>query len=890
MADRRSRRFRLGGSSLVAALMAALLASTAAAQQSAQQAPSPEGATPSLEQIIITAPRSQTTARAEEFLAPNIVSVQSAEQIARFPDFDAAEAVGRLPGVALSSDTGEGRFVNIRGIDANLNGTTFGGVVLLNTNPGGTRFGSGRAVELDTIPVGSVDRIVVTKTGLPDHEAEGLGGSIDLIPRSAAGITAPLFAEFTLGGGYEALRPNWSPFRAEAVIGGRFGIPGMTGGFLTNPRPFSFVFSASENNDRRAVDDLEETYATDNGFSAPGLKQFGKVLDEVQFRRYNYHRQRSGVGGDLEFQPNDDTRLYLRANVAGYTEPQVLQLFHYTNMEFDANGNFLTPTALVDPAKPNGFLAPNAVAELTQRNQTDTARNTVAAFGGSNNFHVFSLDYQLAYSRATLAHAVENPTFTGPSVSLAYNNVTDPRFPRFSVLNGANPLDPTLYNLSGLDLGSEKAVDHEWSGRIDVTVPVRMFSEDGHFKFGGKVRLRTKVVNDSEDKLDVPGVPLTQFLGEGPFSNFYGGRYNIGFNIDPTKFGNFVKANMGLFVPQTTDNQVNSLLASFAAKEDIYAGYAQYDTQFGPLGILGGVRAEATRATYSGTNVTFDANGNPTFSPTAQNHDYMNLFPTLQLRYQFDPATALRATYSTGIGRPGFIQIAPTTQVTLGISPVAVSTGNPKLNPITSNNFDLSLTRELPNAGAVEFGIFDKEIKNYVVTRTVFGTFQGTLAQISTFENAPASHVRGLEALYSQRFAFLPAPFDGLGMEANMTLVDSRVELRPGDYRLLPGTSKITANASLSYIRNGVEVQLSAQEVGKSLFTVGRDGTTDVIQDDRLTLDLTSSFAVRPNIRIYFNAKNLLNTPLTYYEGTPDRLIQREFYDVTLELGLKANF
>ncbi len=80
-------------------------------------------------------------------------------------------------------------------------------------------------MELDTIPVGSVDRIVVTKTGLPDHEAEGLGGSIDLIPRSAAGIKAPLFAEFTLGGGYEALRPNWSPFRVEAVIGGRFGIP-----------------------------------------------------------------------------------------------------------------------------------------------------------------------------------------------------------------------------------------------------------------------------------------------------------------------------------------------------------------------------------------------------------------------------------------------------------------------------------------------------------------------------------------------------------------------------------------------------------------------------------------------------------------------------------------
>ena len=889
MADRESRNFRLGGTSLVAALAAALLASAAAAQQSVQQASSAADRTTSLQEIIVSAPRSLTTARAEEFLAPNIVSVQSADQIAKFPDFDAAEAVGRLPGIALSSDTGEGRFVNIRGIDANLNGTTFGGVVLLNTNPGGTRFGSGRAVELDTIPVGSVDRIVVTKTGLPDHEAEGLGGSVDLIPRSAAGIKTPLFAEFTLGGGYEGLRPNWSPFRAEAVVGGRFGIPGMTGGFLTNPRPFSFVLSASENDDRRAVDDLEETYATDNGFSAPGLNNSGKVLDEVQFRRYNYHRQRFGVGGDFEFQPNGDTRLYLRANVAGYTEPQVLQLFHYTNMEFDADGNFLTPAALVDPAKANGFLAPDAVAELTQRHQTDTPRNTVVAFGGSNDFHVLSVDYQVAYSRATLTHAVDNPTFTGPTVSLAYDDVTDPRFPTFSALNGVNPVDPAAYTLSALDLGSEKAVDYEWSGRVDITIPVHIFSEYGNFKFGGKVRLRNKVDNDSEDKLDTPGLPLTQFLGAGPFTNFYGARYDIGFNIDPTRFGDFVKSNPGLFVPQTTDNEVNSVLASFAAKEDIYAGYAQYDTQFGPLGILGGVRVEATRATYSGTNVTFDADGNPTFSPTAQSHDYVNAFPTLQFRYQFGPATALRATYSTGIGRPGFIQIAPTTQVTLGISPVTVSTGNPNLKPITSNNFDLSLTRQLPDAGAVELGIFDKEIKNYVVARTVFGTFQGTLAQISTFENAPA-HVRGLEALYSQRFAFLPTPFDGLGVDANLTLVDSRVELRPGDFRLLPGTSTITANASLSYVGHGAEVQLSAEEVGKSLFTVGADPTTDITQAARLTLDLTSTFAVRSNIKMYFNAKNLLNTPLTYYEGTPDRIIQREFYDVTLELGLKARF
>jgi outer membrane receptor for ferrienterochelin and colicin len=172
--------------------------------------------------IVVTAPRRQSEARDVQFQAPNIVNVQSAETIAKYPDFNAAEALGRIPGISLSSDTGEGRFVNIRGIDGNLNGATYGGVVLLNTNPGGTVFGSGRAVEFDTIPTGAIDGIVVTKTGMPNHDAEGLGGTIELTPRSAAHLDAP-FLEGALGYGYEPDHGHGGPLNADIAVGGRFG-------------------------------------------------------------------------------------------------------------------------------------------------------------------------------------------------------------------------------------------------------------------------------------------------------------------------------------------------------------------------------------------------------------------------------------------------------------------------------------------------------------------------------------------------------------------------------------------------------------------------------------------------------------------------------------------
>src|SRR3974390_2511787 len=169
-------RCKLGALALMSsASLLALRSNTLAAGEAAAASGNP------VSEVVVTAPRSEAQARIVQFAAPNLISVQPAQTIQKYPDFNAAEALGRMPAISLSSDTGEGRFVQIRGIDANLDGATYGGAAPLKTNPGGTESGGGgRAVEFDTIPTGAVDGIIVTYTLLPDHEAEGLGGSIDL--------------------------------------------------------------------------------------------------------------------------------------------------------------------------------------------------------------------------------------------------------------------------------------------------------------------------------------------------------------------------------------------------------------------------------------------------------------------------------------------------------------------------------------------------------------------------------------------------------------------------------------------------------------------------------------------------------------------------------------
>src|ERR1700722_16692303 len=398
--------------------------------------------------VVTAAPRQETAARAVEQAAPNVVRVQAADTILKYPDFNAAEALGRMPDVSLSSDTGEGRFVQIRGIDANLDGATYGGIPLLNTNPGGTAAGGGgRAVEYDTIPTGAIDGIIVTLTGLPDHEAEGLGGTIELSPRTAVNIDKP-FLDLTAGGGYEPLHEHGGPYNGEVAVGARFGFDGRglvvqdgqdlapRAGFITNPTPFSFVLTASTREDRRAVDDLEESYIDQPGAPSNAISQY-------DLRRYDYHRVRFGYGGEFDFEPNDDHRWYVRADVAGYQEGVHKNFLLFTNLDDVFNNTGAVP---VDPRNPHGFLV-TTTPQISPTDEQETHRNQVYVIGGVDKFGALTVDYHAAYSRATFYESRnDGAKFNGPDdVPITYDNVTTPNFPIFTLPTGFNLNDPSNY-------------------------------------------------------------------------------------------------------------------------------------------------------------------------------------------------------------------------------------------------------------------------------------------------------------------------------------------------------------------------------------------------------------------------------------------------------------
>ena len=822
------------------------------------------------ETIVVTAPRQEKTARSEQKAAPNIVSIQSAESIAKYPDVNAAEALSRVPGVALSIDTGEGRFVNIRGLDGNLNGSTFGGVVLLNTQPGGTYFnGAGRAVEFDTIPVGSIDRIVVTKTGLPDHEAEGLGGSVELSPRTAIGRDRP-FAEVTVGGGYEFAR-NTDLIRDEIVLGGGFGPRNEAG-----QHTFSAVFTQFLLNDKRGFDDIEAAYINDQ----PATPD--KVFDALELRRYQYRRQRHGYSGEFDFTPDATTRFFLRGNLAGYTEN-----VHRNRFEIDG----LADGVIVAPTNPNGFLVTDASTVKTLRDERETHRNLVLQVGAEKSFAGgIKLDGFAAYSRATYDKAYDyNSTFAGPGgITVAYDNTTDPNHPTIAYLAGPNPLNFTNYTLDGISNSAEHDRDREYSYAANLSVPVRLM-DDGAVKIGGKLRYRRKVAAPENFTFGYSGaaaVPITPYLAGNPITDFYG-PYSIGADLNGDALSSFLNANSSSFTRNLKRDLSRNAGGFFDDSEDIAAGYAQYSGTSGPFGVLFGARVEHTKSRFGGIAKIIASDGSVSYAPATSRHSYTNVFPTVQLRYSFSPALVARATYSTGIARPGFYQTIQSSSV--DAANAIVTTGNPNLKPTTGNNFDLSLEYYLPDSGIISIGAFDKEFRNYIVSRTRTGPYPGfTNARINSFENVTKAHARGIEAAFVDRLR--GGPLKGFGIDANVTYSDTAVALRNGENVALPGAFRWSGNAALFYERGRAKVRLSGQYQSPVLFGIGGSRAGDVFQDKRLTLDAAASYDVTRKIELYVNAKNLTNEPLRFYEGAKNRPIQRENYDSTLEGGAKLRF
>ncbi|MGO9258442.1 MAG: carboxypeptidase regulatory-like domain-containing protein [Bryobacteraceae bacterium] len=240
------------------------------------------------EQVIVTAerPRGEAESINRTRMADNVLQVLPAEVITSLPNANVADALGRMPSVALERIEGEGVYIQVRGTEPRLTNVTIDGLSVPSPEP------TVRQIRLDVIPADLVESVEINKTLAPNIDGDGIGGSVNMKTK-----TAGEFPSITLYGigGY------------DKILGGRYNdqFGGTVGHRFGKQRQFGFLFGGSYDFNGRGIDNLQPAIDPASTFSNP-------IYDDNTIREYRYYRNRWGYAGSTDYKISQFSSIYLR--------------------------------------------------------------------------------------------------------------------------------------------------------------------------------------------------------------------------------------------------------------------------------------------------------------------------------------------------------------------------------------------------------------------------------------------------------------------------------------------------------------------------------------------------------------------------------------------------
>jgi hypothetical protein len=148
------------------------------------------------EVIVVTAQaEGQLGAINQQLASDKIANIVSEQRIQELPDFNAAQAISRLPGVSTLQSSGEANKVVIRGLAPQYNAVSVEGVKLASTgstqigatSQGGTAgaISNDRSVDISMVTPYMIKSIAVYKSLTPDLNANAIGGVVNIELREA---------------------------------------------------------------------------------------------------------------------------------------------------------------------------------------------------------------------------------------------------------------------------------------------------------------------------------------------------------------------------------------------------------------------------------------------------------------------------------------------------------------------------------------------------------------------------------------------------------------------------------------------------------------------------------------------------------------------------------
>ncbi len=846
------------------------------------------------EEVIVTAQAEGQMAAINTQLSSNrIVNVVASDRIQEIPDANAAESLGRLPGINVLRDGGEGTKVSIRGVTPKFNMVKLNNVAIPSTNE------NDRSVDLTMISPNMLAEIQVIKTLTPDQEADAVGGVVNLRLKKAK---EGLHYDFMAQGGYNEKMSSYKPYKFQASISDRF-LGNKLGVFLQGNL---------ERTDRGTdILDVNWTLQKEIGWGvSPFFLDRFNLIDRMDIRK------RYGGSLILDYQlPNGSLMLSSIYSRWDGSRTDRREVFDITGKSHQYSiGNY--------------------------EHSIDVFTNSLE---GENDWLGAKFNYGVSYSLSRRNHPediymffVESDAFKpGYSAFITADNAPAKIAP--FAKDNYDDADVNEIHVYSTDLDEEN-----WHTNLDVSIPVlagKYVSAD--LKVGGKYLAKTRsydtdwlfgqiywdselVTNEMKEYLTslgwkdrgfVPPFSLPLVLDpEFDAGNFLDGNFDFEAGIDLEHAKNIVQAARPTIEPNFEASHSND----YEGDEQVRAFYLMSELNVSnKLTVIPGIRYEYSLRDYQAYFVIAQDQWHGQLYPRRSKRSFEHWFPGVNIKYSLTPWMDLRFAKTRSIARPDFNYLVDRVLVNTQFS--YVRTGNRDLKPALSSNWDAGTAIYSRYVGLFGINVFYKEISDIfysssttVPENDIIGIGEGYKGWkwYKPFNNPNMAYIRGIELEWQTNFWYLPQPLSNIVFNVNYTKIQSETKYKQTvlitDYSTYPVKRKEESrlrtgriihqpddmiNMTIGYDLKGFSTRLSWMYQGNIIRSVGSRPEFDSFTSDYYRLDLQLSQKLPwKGLRLYLNGSNLLDSKDEYYKESivnPIRINRQEYYGRVIEIGFR---
>jgi len=892
------------------------------------------------EEVVVTGQLSgQMSAINQQRTSNTIVNVISEEKIQELPDVNAAEVIGRLPGVALQRSGGEANKIVLRGLSDKFSTVTIDGIRIAATDP------DARGVDLSTISQGSLAGIELYKALLADMDADAIAGSVNLVTKKAPSIR---LIRLDSKGAYNKMNKTIKQYDFALRYGERF---------------FDDLLGVQLIGNLEQRDRSNERLDLDYGSAANNVNDY--EISDFKLEYINETRYRGG--GSILLDVNTPDNGNIRFNT----------IFNSTTRDYITfSRNY--PTGSADLL----YTARDREQKIKTFNSSVRGENNLfgletiwgGSFGQSNSENPY--DYSLDFVEPSILDS------TGKPIS---KMKTIPNEIKKGPPEALIPLALNNYQKAFLNWGYyrfQKNIDKEKTAFLDIKRKYSFGGDvSGEFKIGGKYRYKNRFKESSE--LDAAyylyGFHKYNVLPDGTvhLKNFAGTRFenlmlsNIA--VISSNFLNNIPDNRNIYGRYLLNPMVNrdalrdwyELNKHGAANsngsspeysrnieveanyyditERISAGYLMNTLNLGQtITLISGLRVENEDNDYQSKFTPGKLTGFPSPSgvlkDTSADFNETIWLPNFNLSIRPLNFLTVRFAVYRALARPDFNHRLENFVARDGGGATTLVIGNSKLKAAKAWNFEINTSIFHNDLGLFSVSAFYKDIKdmfhlvnNIRVDRaeildSLGITWKSPFASSQLYDltypynSSKPTRVWGFEIEHQANLLFLPGLLQHLVLSYNFSFVrsetyvassktvvwkdsinvlgtwipidKSKIELEETKNKL-EGQPEFFGNVSIGYDIEDFSGRLSIfyQSEFNSLFS--GDRKSDRIVNKFTRWDLALKYQLSDNFAFFFNLNNFTN----YEEGTSivnrvqnwTLLNTSERYDLTADLGVRVS-